>query len=81
MYALIISLLLSSPIHAERAGVVVDGKESIFKVIQYNEIDNLIWTQGNCQALYDMCTKDFCKVQKIERKDLNFGRKDNIGTR
>ena len=81
MYGLILSLVLSSPIHADRPGVEVDGKDCIFKVIQYNDVDNLIWTVGNCQVLYDMCTKDFCKVQRIEQEDLNFGTVDNIGKR
>lgn len=79
MYGLILSLVLSSPIHADRALVNVDGKDCVFKVIEYNDVDNLIWTKGNCQALYDMCTKDFCKVRKVDQEDLNFGNRDNIG--
>ena len=77
---LILSLALSSPtVLADRAVLEVDGKDCLFKMIQYNDVDNLIWTMGNCQKLYDMCTKDFCRVEKIPRKDLNFGGKGNIG--
>ena len=80
MYSLILSLVLSSPIHAERAFVEVDGRDCVFKLIKYNEIDNLVWAVGNCQVLFDMCTKDFCKVEKFTPKDLNFGGKENIGS-
>jgi hypothetical protein len=80
MNSLILALVLSSPnVHADRALVEVDGKDCIFKLIKYNEIDNLVWAVGNCQVLFDLCTKDFCKVEKFSQKDLNFGGKKNIG--
>ena len=81
MYGLILSLVLSSPIHAERANVTVNDKDCVIKVIKYNDVDNLVWAIGNCQVFYDMCTKDFCKVEKIDMKDLNFGGKANIGSK
>ena len=79
MYGLILSLVLSSSIYAERLDVEVDGKDCVIKYIRYNDIDNLVWAVGNCDVFYDMCTEDFCKVEKIEIKDLNFGTKDNVG--
>ena len=79
MYSLILSLVLSSQAVADRAGVEVDGKDCVFKLIQYNEVDNLVWAVGNCDILYEKCVEDFCKVEKIPKKDLNFGTADNVG--
>ena len=79
MYSLILSLVLSSQnIFAEKLNVEVDGKDCVIKIIQYNDIDNLVWAIGNCQILYDMCNNDFCKVQRLEQKELIFNPK-NVG--
>ena len=80
MNSLILALVLGSPnVYADRPFIQVDNKECVFKMIKYNDIDNLIWTKGDCQALYDMCTKDFCKVEKIIQKDLYLLDTENVG--
>jgi len=57
----------------------VDDDECRIILIKYSGIDNYIYAQGNCELLYEMCTEDYCTVKKLENKDLNFGKHDNIG--
>ena len=80
MYSLILSLVLSSPnVLAERAQLEVDGKDCKVKAIKYDETHNIIWAMGNCQVIYDMCTEDFCRVKKMQPKELNFSVEEYIG--
>ena len=80
MYSLILSLVLSGSVHADRLNVQVDDKDCVIKVIQYNEIDNIFWAIGNCQEFYNKCEEDYCKVERLPQKDLTF-RKENVGNR
>ena len=79
MYSLILSLVLSGSVLAERPSVEVDGKDCLIKSIVYDDINNYVHTIGNCDTLYEMCTEDYCKVKKMKKKDLNFGMSDNVG--
>lgn len=81
MYSLILSLVLSGSALAERSVVQVNDKDCFIKVIEYNEVDNIIWAKGNCQVIYKMCEEDFCNVRKVPVKDLNFGSTEEIGSR
>lgn len=81
LYGLLLILILSSSAIAGKLSVVIDEKDCVFKLIQYNDMDNLVWAVGNCQVLYDLCTEDFCKIERITEKELNFGTADNIGKR
>ena len=78
MYSLILSLVLSTQVYADRANVEVDGKNCIIKHIKYNEVDNLIYAVGNCDIIYEMCEETFCTVEKLPQKDLYFST-ENVG--
>lgn len=80
MYSLILALVLSSPVQSiERNNVTVDGKDCKIKTIVYDNRHNYIYAVGNCQVLYDMCTKDFCKVRKHDEEEIFYGNSENVG--
>lgn len=83
LYAAIVLYCISSLIFATvdlpRINAEIDGDECRIVLIKYSGIGNYIYSEGNCQIIYDMCTEDHCTVKELEKKDLNFGKQDNIG--
>lgn len=78
-YIIVLLVLCTTTAQAKKLNVEVDGDECRLIEIRYDDINNMVYAVGNCQIFYEMCDKDFCKVIKMEPKELDFGNANNIG--
>lgn len=79
--ALIICLFLILTNKSEaRINTEYDNDECRVVWAKWKGEHNFFYTKGNCQAIYDMCTEDYCTVNEIEDED-NFSTPNsrNIG--
>ena len=75
MYIYLMLAALSSP----RMDIEVLEKNCYIKEIIYDGIHTYVHAIGNCDVIYELCLRDSCGVEKVPQKELNFGKKDNIG--
>ena len=67
----VIVIIFFSEVSKAKINVEVDGKDCVIEEIHYSGIYSFVVAKGNCTVIYDMCTKSFCKVQKMgSRQDL-----------
>ena len=66
---IVLAILLSSPNIQARIDAKVNDKDCVIKEIKYHGIYSFVAMQGNCKVIYDMCTRDFCDVEKLETED------------
>ena len=67
-YLTLLLILVMPNIQAARLDVEINGKDCTIEEIAYQGQINVIVSRGTCQKLYDMCTRDFCKVTKVDSK-------------